>query len=217
LLLELLRDLLAPRDCPGCGGVVERRAIFCPACAATVERCPDAAGSVCRAAHVFGGAVRDAIHRLKYGKRSDLAVPLGHLLRACLVREPIRDRVDFVVPVPLHLSRLVDRGFNQSGLLAGAVARHLSVPLRIGVLGRVATGPAQATLSRAERLVNVASSFRVARPRVVRGKHVLIIDDVITTGATLDACRRALLDAGAGRVTCLALARAGLDRDRPPR
>lgn len=216
VLFELLRDLLAPRECPGCGGVVERSAVFCAACAATVEPAPNPDGSSCLAAHLFGGAVRDAIHRLKYGKRSDLARPLGHLLRACLARSPSPPRVDFVLPVPLHLARLVDRGFNQSGLLARSVAQHVRVPLRTGVLRRTAAGPAQAGLDRAARLTNVASAFSVTRASAVRGKHVLVVDDVVTTGATLDACRKALLAAGAASVTCVALARAGVERDAPP-
>lgn len=202
-LLSALADVLAPRGCTACDADVGRRAIFCGACAATLE--PVAAAEAgCAAPFVFGGALREAIHKLKYGKRPDLGAPLGELLRVgCLDLD--LGSVDVVVPVPLHPVRLAERGYNQSALVARALARDLKVPMNTSCLARTSNTKAQAKLAKSERAANVKGRF-VARE--VSGKSVLVVDDVVTTGATSEACTRALLDAGARRVRCVAIARA---------
>lgn len=151
----------------------------------------------------------DAVQRLKYAGRSDLARPLGEALASSC--HAYAGLVDAVVAIPLHQDRLRERGFNQSALLAGPVARALGVPLRGGALRRVRPTVAQASLPREDRLANVRGAFR-AGPRVgKRGRglgRVLLVDDVRTTGATLASAAMALLDAGVPRVYTLALARA---------
>jgi ComF family protein len=113
---------------------------------------------------------------------------------------------DVVVPVPLHPARLAERGYNQAALLGAAAAAELGVPLLARGLARTRDTPQQARLDRAARRANVAGAFR-ARARL-RGKRVVLVDDVATTGSTLAACTRALLDAGAASVTALVVARA---------
>jgi ComF family protein len=165
--------------------------------------CPPATGpEEPRAAFEYGGPVQEAIVRLKYGGRSDLGAPLGGLV----ARAAVGSAADLVVPVPLHPVRLSERGFNHAALLAGPVARALGVPLRASVLRRQARA-AQASLGRDERLANVRGAF-TARCRI-DGAAVMLVDDVITTGATSAACTEALLGAGARSVTVVALARAG--------
>jgi ComF family protein len=154
----------------------------------------------------FGGALAVALRRLKYAERPDLAVPLGHLARQAARRAHLAG--DVVVPVPLHPRRLAERGYNQAALLAAEVAVELAAPLAAGAIARVRNTPQQAQLDREARLHNVAQAFEVRAPRVVQGRRVVLVDDIATTGATLGACRSALLSAGASSVTALVVARA---------
>jgi ComF family protein len=203
---DLFASVLAPPRCAACDAPVGRVAAFCTACASTVEVGEDRPGAI--AAFAYGGAIAQAITRMKYESRPDLARPLGDLLWRALA--PLTDELGgvLVVPVPLHPSRLAERGFNRSSLLARRVARHLGVPFAPLVLARARDTPKQATLDRAGRLANVAGAFRAREPARICDRPVLLVDDVSTTGATLDACRRALQTAGAGEVTTAVLARA---------
>jgi len=186
---------IAPPRCAACDAPVDLRAVFCAACAATL-RPGDA-----RAAFVYGGAVATAITRFKYERRPDLARPLAHLLMR--VTRAI-DPPDLVVPVPLHPSRLAERGYNQAALLARPVAADFGARFAPTALVRTRDTPHQAHLDRAARAANVDGAFGVRRD--VRARDVLVIDDVVTTGATVRACMRALLDAGAARVRAVAVA-----------
>jgi ComF family protein len=155
---------------------------------------------------LFAGAIAVALRRLKYESRPDLAGPLGRLLCGVIRRGGLG--ADVVVPVPLHPKRLADRGYNQAALLGRAAARALSVPLAARALVRIRHTPQQAHLGREARLGNVVNAFHVRDPAAVRGLHVLLVDDVVTTGSTLGACTAALLAAGAASVQMLAVARA---------
>jgi len=136
--------------------------------------------------------------------------PLGELLAAALPRD---ERIDAVVPVPLHWRRRWARGFNQSELLARGIARRCGVPM-VRVLHRTRPTATQTGLSNTGRRHNVAGAFQVRRPQSVAGKRILLVDDVMTTGSTAAACARALRRAGAGRIVVLTVARA--DRRMPP-
>ncbi len=205
LVFELAVWVVAPPRCAGCGARARLRQVFCAPCARTVVAPPDDAG--CAAAFVYGGALARAIVRLKYDPRPELATPLGELLRRGVSRlggwAP-----HVVVPVPLHPSRLAERGFNQAALLAGPVARDLGAPLLARALVRTRDTPQQATLDRAGRLGNVRRAFAARDPEALAGKRVLLVDDVRSTGATLDACAEALRAAGVREVRALVLARA---------
>jgi ComF family protein len=186
-------------------------AAFCDACASTAQRLParDQGDEGTIAGLAYGGAVAQAIVRLKYERRPDLARPLGDLLWRAL--EPRARGLSgvVVVPVPLHPSRLADRGYNQSALIASRVAGRLDAPLCTRALARDRDTPQQATLDRHARLANLAGAFCVRRAGPVRARDVLLIDDVRTTGATIDACAGALLDAGARSVRSAVVAAAG--------
>ncbi len=180
---------------------------FCGACADTIERPAETAGASV-AAFVYAGAVSRAIVRFKYERRPDLARPLGDLLwRSLAPRASALDGV-VVIPVPLHPSRLAERGFNQSALVAARVARHLDAPLLPLALQRLRATKPQAALDRAARIANCAGAFRARRPETLRGRPALLVDDVRTTGATLAACAMALLEAGASRVHDAVIAQA---------
>lgn len=153
-----------------------------------------------------GEVVPAIIRRHKYG----LDQSLSHALAACLGDElPLGDaNYDVIIPVPLHLRRLRWRGFNQAAMLAVAVARRLDRPLDLRSLVRVRETPPQTQQNRSERSRNLRRAFAVRRPARVASRRILLIDDVMTTGATADECARTLLAAGARRVDVLTLARA---------
>ncbi len=202
-MLRWLGDGLSPARCAACRALVpQRNAVFCTACLVSVERCPVSDRSI--AFGYYAGALADAVRRFKYDDRPDLARSLGGLLR--IVCRESRIAADIVVPVPLHARRLVDRGYNQSALLARHVADELGAPLSIGALVRVIDTAPQADLSREARRSNVAEAFRVGRSTLA-GRAAVVVDDVSTTGATLMACSEALLAAGATRVTTVVVAR----------
>lgn len=149
--------------------------------------------------------VVQVLQRVKYGREIACAGPLGDYLCRHL---PALDRSDLIVPVPLHRRRLQWRGFNQSALLATRLARRRQVPLNVHALARRRATPAQVGLGEAQRRRNVAGAFVVRDPPAVRGKSVLLVDDVMTTGATVDECAQVLRRAGARCVDVLVLARA---------
>jgi ComF family protein len=158
------------------------------------------------AAYSFGaydGPLRKLIHLLKYERVTTLARPLGAFLTAAYPRE---QRFDALVPMPLHWRRRWSRGFNQSALLAREVGRRLGIPVVSAVRRQRATSP-QAGLTNSKRRLNVTGAF-AASGALVRGARLLLLDDVLTTGATASACARALKRGGAGYVAVLTLARA---------
>jgi ComF family protein len=184
---------------------------YCSTCVAAEQE----AGwqwEICRSAGEYDGTLSTAIQRFKYNGVDLLAEPLGNFMVAQLNRvelfdTAIRDRVDLVVPVPLHISRLRQRGFNQAELLARSVGRAWYRPVEVRGLRRNRRTKQQANLSGAERRQNMAGSvFEVEDATVFAGKEVVLIDDVFTTGSTLNACAAALRAAGATRVNCVTLA-----------
>jgi ComF family protein len=160
-----------------------------------------------RAAARFGDVARELVHLLKYGDRLDLARPLGGWM-ARAGRDLLAD-ADALVPVPLHWSRLFQRRFNQSAVLARQISKRSGVPVIDDVVLRTRATPPQVGLARKERAQNVQGAFRVEPPARIRvkGKQLIVIDDVLTSGATVDACARVLRRAGATRVDVLVLAR----------
>ena len=154
---------------------------------------------------IYEDGLRRLIHLFKYDKMRPLAKPLASHMASAL---PQLGSVDLCLPVPLYRSRRWKRGFNQSELLAAEVCRISGIRLGRGILRRVKATESQAGLSNRARLANVAGAFAVPRPEAVKGRRVLVIDDVMTTGATLAACAKALKKAGAASVVALTVARA---------
>lgn len=162
----------------------------------------DAIVPACR----YAGVVRELLHRFKYGHDECLAVSLGDLLGQALGDERLRAHsFRALVPVPLHPRRQRERGFNQAELLAGRVKGSCGLPVR-RLLRRIRPTAPQAGFDREERMRNLQGAF-VAAGVVEPGGDYLLVDDVSTTGATLDACALALRSAGAGRVFAMVVAR----------
>ncbi len=168
---------------------------------------PPVFGRARAVAHFDDGPARDLVHRLKYGDRMELAKPLGAWM-ARAGAELLVD-ADLIVPVPLHRGRLLSRRFNQAEALARSVSAASGVPHDPLCLVRVKATQSQVRLSRSQRALNVQGAFRVPvemAPRV-EGRAIVLVDDVMTSGATLNAAARALLRAKARRVDVLVFAR----------
>lgn len=226
-----LLDLFFPPRCPGCGRVGD---VLCPACRAQIApitepiclRCgrplpQDALCADCRAqasaldgiraAVIFAPPTREAIHSLKYTNGRSLAAPLADYMVAAWRRAD--PPADCIVPVPLHAGRLAERGYNQSALLARPLAAAVGLPVDEKLVVRQKATRQQALLSAAERRANVKDAFVCAASAA--GKRIVLIDDVCTTGSTLEACAAALRAAGATSVWALTLARARWLPGRP--
>ena len=151
---------------------------------------------------LYEGAMKEAITRFKFERKRALLNPLSWIL----ITAYNGDGVDLITAVPLFSSRLKERGFNQSELLAERLADHLGVPSDFTLIERVRDTRPQFDLKRHERLSNVSGAFRFSG-NDVRGKKILIVDDIMTTGATLSECSKALKEAGAAIVIPLVLSK----------
>lgn len=218
-------EFLFPQWCVGCGREGD---FLCPSCRRTLLRImpplcpkcgqPQSSGILCpgcvgwrthvdgiRSPFRFDGVIRQAIHQLKYRNLRALAIPMAGLLQDYLAANPIPGEV--LVPVPLHAKRLRERGYNQASLLARELGKLNSLPVIDDCLIRPRHAPPQArTSSKEERQRNVAHAYTCRDPRL-QNKQVLLIDDVATSGATVDACAAALQSTGATSVWALVLAK----------
>lgn len=159
-----------------------------------------------RAVVRYDDIARALVHALKYGDRLELAPTMGRWM-AQAGGELLAD-ADVLIPVPLHWRRLWTRRFNQAALLAQAVSQSCGLPVMHAALRRVRATPQQVGLARTERAANVQAAFRVPdqAKAMVRGKHVVLVDDVLTSGATVDTCARALFRGGARNVDVVVFA-----------
>ncbi len=217
-----------PLDQPGekivCGACLAklepRRGPLCPRCGRfeagpgadhLCGRClaRDPAFSIHRSCGAYAGTLKDVILLFKYRKYAPLGRPLAAFAESCLGGEgPLWSGVGALVPVPLHPSRRRDRGFNQAGLLAHKLAVPRGLPVLRGALVKVRNAPAQAGLRAVDRERNVRGVYAVKRPDRVRGRTLLLVDDVTTTGATVRECARVLMADGAEEVRALTIAQA---------
>ncbi len=218
-------DLLYPPICAGCEADGSR---WCEDCHSSVEKIqhpfceychqPISSGRICstcktnepafqrlRSWGIYQEPLRSAIHRLKY----DRDISLGDVFSIFMVESIQKNKwkVDLVVPVPLNKQRLRARGYNQAAILARPLAFLLNVPFSTNSLKRVKNTVSQVGLSLQDRLENVDSAFQ-ANPKRVQDRTILVIDDVCTSGATINACSKSLIDAGAKDVYGYTLARA---------
>jgi len=223
--VELILDLLFPPRCVGCGCwgkwlcdecvskihfMEEPHCFFCGVplkewgvCQLCARESHSLEGIISVA--YFEGPIQKAVHFIKYRGKTAAVSTLTEIMASRLLCNPIR--ADGIIPVPLHPSRFRERGYNQAALLAEGLSKCLGIPLLEGALERIRYTRPQVGLSAQERKENVRGAFR-ANPYKVAGKDLIVVDDVCTTGATLEECGFALKEAGARRVWGLTLARA---------
>lgn len=228
-IVQQVLDILFPPRCAGCQ---KSGSILCPTCIAKIrplmppfcQYCGSALPTtyaICRqcqyhrlylsglrAVSNYEEPLRSYIHALKYDGNKRLAKPLGHLLAQTCIN--YRLRADAIVPVPLHRSRQKERGYNHAHLLAEVCAAQVNIPLRNDIVIRHRDTSAQVGLTASQRQQNVAGAFSCTpafTTGALHGRTILIIDDVCTTGATMEACAAPLFAAGAKAVCGLVLAR----------
>jgi ComF family protein len=237
-IIEGALDFILPHRCPGCGQIFSvpihlhpplLESLFCQICVLSISpvlrpcgRCALPEGDkACASCHtrsisfqsasspfIYGGQLATAIHRFKYGQASYLSRPLGLLLRRSpILMNPVHPPIDLVVPVPLHPRRLMKRGFNQAALLAIEATKRMGLEVKCCLLRRITDTPTQSNLAPQFREENVRHAFQVSSSRA-KGRHILLVDDVMTTGSTVEACAQTLIKAGAISVRVLTLARA---------
>ena len=227
--LEWALDFALPPRCAGCGTIVDQVHSFCAECwksldflgAGGCRQCglplQGTESEICamclahppriaraRAAVAYDDLSRRLVLKLKYGRKVALAKTMALYMAPLIGALPAGS---VLIPVPLHRRRLWQRGFNQAALLAGELSRHWAVPADAGLLRRVKRTPPLKGLSRLQRRRAVAGAFRLTDGADLRGRTVVLIDDVLTTGSTANACARALTRAGAAQVELVSWAR----------
>jgi ComF family protein len=153
-----------------------------------------------------GNKVQKLLHALKYKNQPEIGIRLGRAYGHVLKEQQIINRFDLIVPVPLHQSKLRQRGYNQSAQFANGLAEVLEIPVEEYALVRKIATSTQTQKTKLKRWQNVSEVFEVAQPGTIQQRKILLVDDVVTTGATLEACGNTLLDAGASGIglTCIA-------------
>ncbi|MCD4688079.1 MAG: ComF family protein [Desulfuromonadaceae bacterium] len=230
-----LADLCFPPICPLCRQALQASALFCSSCLETItpvvsprcSRCDlpfaaeDGSDHLCQAClqdpppflwaksvGLYDETLRRAVQKFKYEGDFNLDRPLAALMKEAL-QGPIDDfSPDLLLPVPLYVTRLRQRSYNQALLLAKSLGRSRQVPVAAQLLLRIRPTPPQIGLKAVQRRRNLRGAFALSRP--LQGERVLLVDDVMTTGATARECSRTLLDGGAGEVAVAVLARARL-------
>ena len=225
-------DFLYPPCCVSCSGIVDQSAdVLCLECAGALPlisapycpRCgaPDIENShlctlvnpgrnfhLARSAAVFDEQVQKLIHRLKYQRRRHIGTYFGEKLGKMIEKDEQVAHISWLVPVPLHRTRLRERGYNQSDFVTQGISTITKLPIQTGILERTRNTRSQTKLSQDERAVNMRDVFRVTDRAAVKNQRIGLVDDVMTTGSTFDSCAGALLEAGAEKVFALAIARA---------
>jgi ComF family protein len=226
-LKELTEDFLSlffPSVCMSCGAsLVKGEELLCTRCMVEINRTgfhlkrDNAVEKLfwgrCRiekaAAFSFynrGSRIRRLIHLMKYRGKKEIGFALGKIYGSYLRDSSFMDGIDMLVAVPLHPDRLRKRGYNQSEYIARGISETTGVPVSERIIYRVSATNTQTRRGRFERWTNVEGLFAVFDENQVRGKHVLVVDDVVTTGSTLEACANALLNGGNTRVSVVTLA-----------
>lgn len=212
-LISGLLDLLFPPKCAFCRRLVKsNNNLLCPACRENLPYTEDGGAQhgdffrLCVSALYYEDRVREALLRYKFQGSSGYAGTFGRLLADC-IRANLRGQYDLISWVPLSRERLRERGYDQAMLLAQAAALELQ-DVAVSTLDKVRNAEKQSGVGSAEkRRANISGAYRVADAELIQGRRILLIDDIVTTGATLSECARTLLEGGASQVVCATVAR----------
>jgi ComF family protein len=217
-------SLLFPRLCYACGNhLLRNEKLICTECLVLIPRTNYHLEDDNPVARLFWGRcriekasafsfynkdsrIRKLIHNLKYKGITDIGYDLGKIYGLTLSKSGFTEGIDLIISVPLHPSKERLRGFNQSDIIANGMSETTGLPVDNKVLERIALTETQTKRSRYERWTNVEGIFKVKDPAVIRDKHILLVDDVITTGSTLESCASELLKTEGVKVSVAALA-----------
>jgi len=223
-LIDDFLSLLFPRVCYGCGEYLLRNEnLICTECYVSIPRTDFHLNEANPVAQIFwgrcmieksaafsfyerGSRIRKIIHALKYKGVKELGNLMGRIYANQLSESGFFDGIDIIIPVPLHPSKQKKRGYNQSECICGGISEVSGLPVNTSVLRRVSSSATQTRHSRYERWLNVEGIFRVTDYDTLKNKHVLLVDDVITTGATIESCVTELLKTEGIKVSVIALA-----------
>ena len=225
--MELLNDflrLIFPLTCAACGNVLmKNERIICLSCNYHLPRTNFHFDQNNPVAVIFWGRVRienatafyffnkaskfrHLIHELKYKGRKDIGIELGRIFGYEMIASEVFRCIDLVIPVPLHKKKQRKRGFNQSECIAYGIAEAIKKPLNTSSVIRSVYSSTQTRKTRYDRWLNVKGIFRVTDPQSLTGKHILLVDDVVTTGATIEACATEILNVEGTKVSVAVLA-----------
>ena len=232
VLLSNLLDLLCPRTCPMCGGYSNG---ICEECIQSLPRTEQAALRQNKTEYVLAGTVNDfvrqmkvmhldkaaaflhyekdhpiqrAIHLMKYADQPMIGQQLGHLAAVDMQYADFLDGIDVIIPVPLHPKRMRERGYNQSEYIARGIREVTGIPIDTTHVTRTRNTPKQALQTGEERKHNVVDAFGVNHPEQLYNKHILVVDDLITTGETMRSCLKAMKRIRGAKFTVFALCKA---------
>ena len=217
-LITFIKTLIFPERCPYCGCTVEPERIACDSCLETIKEKHKAikggaGGCRCVSTFAYGGKVRRMILRMKYRNRTQY-IPQIAVIMADDIRGAYDCSVfDAITFVPMHKKDLNERGYNQSELLAKALSKELSLPC-LDTLEKVKHTPKQHNLTLSQRRKNLIGAFKVRDKEAVKGKNLLIVDDIVTSGSTLEFCCKALNKAKPGIICCATIAAASNRYDK---
>jgi ComF family protein len=216
--------LLFPRLCYACGNhLLRNESLICTECYVVIPRTNYHTADINPVAQLFwgrclimkaaafsfynkGSRIRNLIHNLKYKGIKEIGYELGRIYALSLLASRFIADIDLIIPVPLHPSKKRIRGFNQSEIISEGISEITGLPLDTGSLARTAVTTTQTRRSRYERWTNVEGIFKVTEPDKIRGMHILLVDDVITTGSTIESCANELLKVDGVKVSALAIA-----------
>ena len=223
-ILSNFVSLLYPVTCAGCDErLLQNESSICTNCKYDLPKTnfhDDSNNEVCKlfwgranihsATSFFffnkSGKVQNMIHALKYRSNQSVGESLGKLFGHDLKATKNFNSIDMIIPVPLHKNKLKLRGFNQSEVIAKGLADAMEIPENLSALVRVAEGETQTKKSKFHRWVNIKDAFEISDEKVLKGKHILLEDDVITTGSTLTSCAEKLLESNGTKVSVATLA-----------
>jgi len=215
-MINHVLTLLYPFICPLCRIKTEKTGL-CQGCFDSIERISPSANRTryqsidiyyqkLYSVGLYKGILKEAIHLLKYRGKLSLVKDLSGLLIEFANIHLDITQIDLIVPVPLHNTKLREREFNQATILAMPIAKKFGIPLSQGNLERVRATQPQTGLKRHERLQNLKGAFKVKNPSIINEKRILLVDDVFTTGATVNECGKVLFSSGATDISVLTLA-----------
>jgi ComF family protein len=203
--------LIVPPICSKCGRpkrLVTATQKFCPQCSETQYYFSEA-----RAVGVYEGALREYLTELKYRFRPDLGEALGMLLVEWVKNHREFQKINIIIPIPIHWQKLTVRGYNQAELLAKPLQKYLGIPIINDIIIRDKITQTQNALNKEERFLNIHEAFRVVNTKLLNGANILLIDDIFTTGATVSEASRVLMRSGALDVKVLTLTAGVLDSE----